>query len=74
MARKNKLFIWTGVLTDWTSGMIVALAPDVETAVKHLEATDKYSDSVVAEMRAQTPEVHEVTAGNVVVDYVHGGG
>lgn len=31
-----KLFLWEGVLTDYTSGMMGALAPDVETARKLL--------------------------------------
>ncbi|PFG78695.1 hypothetical protein [Lactococcus lactis] len=34
-----KLFIWQGdgVLQDWTSGQIVALAPDLEQALKAIE-------------------------------------
>lgn len=33
-----KLFIWEGdgVLTDYTNGMVVALAPDLETALKKI--------------------------------------
>lgn len=27
-----KLYVWEGVLTDWTSGLIVALAPDLRAA------------------------------------------
>lgn len=28
------LYVWTGVLNDYSSGMIVALAPDMDTALK----------------------------------------
>lgn len=28
----NKLFLWEGVLSDYTDGVIFALAPDVEAA------------------------------------------
>jgi hypothetical protein len=72
--KRNKLFVWHGVLTDYTSGMIVALAPDVETAIAHLAATDKYSGHVIEEMRHNDPEVHETTAGTIVVEYISGGG
>lgn len=30
--RPNRLFVWDGVLTDWTSGIMFAIAPDVTTA------------------------------------------
>lgn len=37
-----KLFIWQGpdVLTDWTSGMIVAIAPTLEEALKTIETQE----------------------------------
>lgn len=31
-----KLFVWEGVLVDYTEGVMFALAPDVETARKML--------------------------------------
>ena len=34
--KKLKLFVWEGVLSDWTDGVMFALAPDVETARKML--------------------------------------
>lgn len=74
MARRNKLFIWTGVLIDWSDGLIVALAPDVETAIAKVIEQRGADDIVADEMRHYTPEVHEVTAGNVVVEYTFGGG
>jgi hypothetical protein len=39
MAKKKqlKLYVWEGVLTDWTSGMAVALASSPEEAVELLQ-------------------------------------
>lgn len=39
-----KLFIWEGegVLEDYTSGMVVAIAPDLEAALKAVEAKCDY--------------------------------
>ena len=31
-----KLYVWHDVLTDWTHGVMVALAPDAETARRML--------------------------------------
>jgi hypothetical protein len=43
MARKKmKLFVWTGVLTDYTAGMMVAIAPTVEAAREALLAECSY--------------------------------
>jgi hypothetical protein len=38
------LFVWQGdgVLSDWTNGMIVALAPDLETALKAIKKECDY--------------------------------
>jgi hypothetical protein len=69
-----KLFIWTDVLYDYSSGMIVALAPDLETALELGRKCDAYS--AAADMAAHTPEVIEL--GRVRHEpklwYVHGGG
>ena len=35
-AKKLKLFVWEGVLTDYTSGVMFALATDVEDARKQI--------------------------------------
>lgn len=32
MTRKLKLYVWDGVLADWTGGMVVVLAHDVREA------------------------------------------
>lgn len=53
--RKNlKLFVWEGVLEDYTAGVMFALAPDVKTARKllrqkcdHLPAGDLENEPVV---------------------------
>ena len=41
MARM-KLFVWDDVLTDYTSGMMVALAPTVDEARKTLLQNEPY--------------------------------
>lgn len=43
-----KLFIWEGdgVLTDWTNGMIVALANDLQEALTAIEAKCNYCMSL----------------------------
>jgi hypothetical protein len=69
-----KLYIWTGVLYDYSSGMIVALAPDLGAALELGRSTG--SDAVAQDMGAKTPEVIEL--GRVrhepKIWYVHGGG
>jgi hypothetical protein len=69
-----KLFIWTDVLADYSSGMIVALAPNLETALELARATDAYS--APGDMGTHEPEVIEL--GRVHHEpklwYVHGGG
>jgi hypothetical protein len=52
-----KLFVWENVLTDYSSGMIIALAPDLEAALQL--APD--SAAIRSDMGAVTPEVIEVT-------------
>lgn len=34
-------YVWEGVLTDWTSGMVVVTAPDLETALSMLKKEDE---------------------------------
>lgn len=67
-----KLYIWTDVLCDYTScGMIVALAPDLETALSLADP-----GTVRAEMGQETPEM--IDLGPVEVQprvwHVWGGG
>jgi len=66
-----KLFVWQEVLYDYTPGMIVALAADLESALK--ASPDEF---VRAEMgKADPVAVIEVTADvPAQVWYVHGGG
>ena len=50
-----KLYIWEDVLRDYSAGMIVAIAPDLETALATAD-----SDSVREEMGRVTPTVIEI--------------
>jgi len=70
MARKKmKLFVWEGVLTGYTSGMMVAIAPTVEEARKQLK---KRCDYLLAEDLHKEPDVYDVT--EPVAFHVWGGG
>jgi hypothetical protein len=65
-----KLYVWTDALRDYTAGMIVALAPDLETAL-----TAAAEDYVRAEMGRQDPEVIEISNDTPArVFWVYGGG
>jgi prevent-host-death family protein len=70
-----KLFIWENVLTDYTSGMIVALAPDLETAFATVKADTSTYDSHLEDMGKETPVVVDLT-GDVTPQawWVYGGG
>ena len=65
-----KLYIWEGVLYDYSSGMIVALAPDLDSALATVE-----EDYVRAEMGRVKPTVIDLD-GDVKPQawWVHGGG
>ena len=41
-----KLFVWegSGVLTDYSDGLIVAVAPDLESALKAIEVKCYYAE------------------------------
>lgn len=39
MAGKLKLYVWEDVLSDYTSGVMFALAPDLETAMRLIRET-----------------------------------
>lgn len=64
MAKKlMKLYVWEKVLWDYSSGMIVALAPDMETA---LAMAREQGDWIARDMGEVAPEVK--------LWHVHGGG
>lgn len=66
-----KLFVWENVLHDYTAGMAVAVAPDLDTALRVLDAKASYDLNL---------PVRNLTVidleGTVIPDgwYVHGGG
>ena len=77
--QRMKLFVWHGVLTDYTSGMIVALAPTVDDAIMQVmtrqAAGEYFPGDLLADMRTVDPKEYEVTAGSqIVIEYVRGGG
>lgn len=65
-----KLYVWTDVLRDYSPGMIVVLAPDLDAAMATID--EQY---VRAEMGAKQPVVIELD-GDVKPQswWVHGGG
>jgi hypothetical protein len=69
-----KLYVWQDVLCDYSCGMIVALAPDLDTAVA-LGRKDG-GDRLAEEMGRVVPDVTPVTAaaGSEAFWYVYGGG
>ena len=70
-----KLYVWRRVLWDYTSGMIVALAPDMETALA-MAREGECGDSAAADMGATEPEVTDLGWVNSKPKLwlVHGGG
>lgn len=73
-----KLFVWQGVLRDYSAGMIVALAPSLDAALRHVRShPEKFSSQVAADMGTETPEVVTLTGcapKRTKVWYVFGGG
>jgi hypothetical protein len=69
--RQMKLFVWNGVLADYSSGMIVALAPSLSDAVNLAGSLTERE-----EMTSVTPEVTDVglVAGDARIWLMHGGG
>jgi hypothetical protein len=65
-----RLYVWEKVLTDWSDGMIVAVAPDLETALRLAESSyDR------GEMGRVEPTVIEFNdPGEPRIWRVHGGG
>lgn len=68
-----KLYVWQDVLCDYTAGMIVALAPDMETA---LALAREQSSFGAGDMGRETPEVTDLGWVNAKPKLwlVHGGG
>ena len=63
MAKKLKLFIWRGILTDYTSGIAFALAHDVEEARALVMADIGYDSGTAKSDLAAEPEVFEGPKG-----------
>ena len=70
-----KLYVWEDVLWDYSHGMIVALAPDMEAALKLARAT-VHGDTAAADMGKTEPEVTDLGWVNSKPKLwlVHGGG
>lgn len=68
-----KLYVWEDVLWDYSHGMIVALAPDLETA---LDLGRDQGDWVAGDMGKTKPEVIDLGPAPVEAKLwlVHGGG
>jgi hypothetical protein len=64
MEKNLKLFVWQNVLTDYTDGVMFALAPDVESAKAAILKNQDFS-SVRADLE-RPYEVHESTVGFAV--------
>ena len=76
MAKKlMKLYVWQNVLHSYTAGMIVALAPDMETALE-LGRASEASETAAADMGRAAPEVTDVgwVAAKPKLWLVYGGG
>jgi hypothetical protein len=70
MKKKLKLFVWEGVLTDWTSGMAVAYAYSAEEAVELLKKQLGGNNFEGTKLDGVEPIVVEGAAAF----YVYGGG
>lgn len=65
-----KMFVWTGVLSDYTSGMVCVLAHSKEEAYDIVRKTESLSDSSKGEILAMEPE----TVSKPSLVCVYGGG
>ena len=54
-----KLYVWEDVPWDYSHGMIVALAPDMETALA-LARDSRYSETAAGDMGKTEPEVTDL--------------
>jgi hypothetical protein len=70
-----RLYVWEDVLTDWSSGMIVALAPDLDTAIALVRDNPAMGSYYAADMGKVQPTVIDLTSDiQPRVWAVHGGG
>jgi hypothetical protein len=65
MGSNLKLFVWEGVLRDYSSGVMFALATDVETARKLIIEKEGDLDSVIRDLQTEY-EVYETECGFAV--------
>jgi len=70
--KKLKVFIWTSVLHDYTSGMAVAIAPDYVTALKSFEFQHIRDDLSID--NCKIIDLKDVPDDYTFSDYVYGGG
>jgi hypothetical protein len=68
-----KLFVWENVLTDYTSGMVVAIAEDVDEARRVAVGTSDCSRWLAEELTAD-PEVIDLDDPKAKAWIVYGGG
>lgn len=72
-----RLYVWTEVLYDYTAGMIVALAPDLDTALHVARIAPDLPARTAEEMGREEPRVTELPGCEDVdprVWAVNGGG
>lgn len=70
--KRNKLFVWEGVLTDYSSGMVVAVAPSLEAAYALLET--QVGAWGMQDVRATEPTVIDSLTCEPQAWHVSGGG
>lgn len=60
-----KLYVWTGVLCDYTNGIAFAVAEDIDTArwaiAKSMDYTIEEFERTHTEFYTQKPSVHNLT-------------
>lgn len=69
--KKLKLYVWTDVLADYTSGLAVAVAHDEEEALKYFKDKGLWHHCI-DELKKKKPKVVHLTKPYCV--WVHGGG
>ena len=76
MAKKKYVYVWEDVLTDYSSGLVVAVAANKEEAleaVKKAGLPDSDRSWGVGELRLVEPQVIDVSDTEAVAFYVSGG-
>ncbi len=63
-----KLYVWEACFTDYTDGLAVVLAPDLETARAKLREAVGYDHHDIAKQPTEHP------LDSAVAFWVHGGG